>query len=277
MEIKDILGLDIIISNKRTRYIGVSEVEDRSPDCLTLLFVTAGSVIVKINKQVVVAKKNDFLYWSWDKFEELKSDLAKPPSYYFISFRCLTASGVIVPPNDFLPVKFTIADPGPVLEIFSELFMLFNGTTTYRKLQSSILGLKLLHLISVNESAPVEKRLDAISNMDSRIHDVINQINNNIKKPHRSIHLAKSIRMHPVNFIALFKKETGMTPRQYVLERKIDKAKDFMTLHDDSPTSASLELGFHDYAHFYQTFKRLVGVSPMEYIKQYRKNITQDK
>ena len=62
----------------------------------------------------------------------------------------------------------------------------------------------------------------------------------------------------------------GVTPYRYLLERKIEKAKDFMQVYGDPPGAVGQEFGFHDYAHFYRTFKQMTGTTPSAYARAAR-------
>ena len=69
----------------------------------------------------------------------------------------------------------------------------------------------------------------------------------------------------------LFKQDTGMSPHRYVLEMKMNRARQFLMTNTEYPGSVALELGFHDYAHFYRTFKKMTGMPPSQYVKKYGK------
>lgn len=63
----------------------------------------------------------------------------------------------------------------------------------------------------------------------------------------------------------LFRKHLGTSPWRYLLERRIEMAKN-MLLHPNVPIkSISESCGFHDIEVFYRSFKRLAGTSPGAY------------
>lgn len=85
--------------------------------------------------------------------------------------------------------------------------------------------------------------------------------------------ICSEIHITPYHFIRLFKASTGNTPYEYLLNLRIDKAKEMITVDDDNIMIISKKCGFVNNAHFSTTFKRLTGVSPIEYkrnnIKKY--------
>lgn len=65
-------------------------------------------------------------------------------------------------------------------------------------------------------------------------------------------------------FIRLFKQETGLTPNNYVLLKRIEKSKKM--LKKGKPIfDVAIDCGFYDTSHFYKNFKRFTGVNPLDY------------
>jgi len=78
--------------------------------------------------------------------------------------------------------------------------------------------------------------------------------------------LAKEIGYDKSYLIRLFKKEVGMTPQQYILNTKVNRAKDLMTYtKGDSLSTISVDAGFFDQSHLNRNFKGLFGTSPKLY------------
>jgi AraC family transcriptional regulator len=67
------------------------------------------------------------------------------------------------------------------------------------------------------------------------------------------------------HFAKDFKQSTGATPHRYVLERKIDRAKELLRDPNRSVLEASARTGFVDQSHFTKIFRRMVGITPSEY------------
>ena len=80
--------------------------------------------------------------------------------------------------------------------------------------------------------------------------------------------LAEAAGLSMYHFAKAFKQSTGATPHQYVLERKIDLAKQLLRDPNRSVLEASARTGFVDQSHFTKIFHRLVGVTPTEYRNQ---------
>lgn len=75
------------------------------------------------------------------------------------------------------------------------------------------------------------------------------------------------------HYISLqFKRHTGLSLREYILEQKIERAKKLLR-SGSSVTGAGEGAGFNDYANFIRSFKKQVGIPP----GQYKKNRIFDK
>jgi AraC family transcriptional regulator len=69
------------------------------------------------------------------------------------------------------------------------------------------------------------------------------------------------------HFEVLFKRSTGLTPYQFVLHRRVDRAKQLLIDEDLSLVQVAARSGFCDQGHLARQFKRIVGVTPSEYRK----------
>ena len=67
-------------------------------------------------------------------------------------------------------------------------------------------------------------------------------------------------------FLRLFKQETGLTPNNYIILKRIEKCKQLLHTQDDL-LGIALETGFYDATHLCKHFKRLTGITPQAYRK----------
>jgi AraC-like DNA-binding protein len=68
-------------------------------------------------------------------------------------------------------------------------------------------------------------------------------------------------------FKAKFLKHVGMSPAQYILTRKIDRARTLLADPRRSVTAIAMDLGFSSSGYFATAFKRLTGQSPIAFAK----------
>ena len=78
--------------------------------------------------------------------------------------------------------------------------------------------------------------------------------------------LAAVVHFSPYHFARLFKASTGLPPHQYVIARRIERAKRLLQGGQDlSLAQVAARVGFWDQGHFSRHFKRLVGVAPKRF------------
>jgi len=74
--------------------------------------------------------------------------------------------------------------------------------------------------------------------------------------------IAMQSRFH---FIRTFKTAMGVTPYQYVLKLRVEKAKDILQRTDITVTELSYRLGFPSTSQFFRAFVKFVKVTPEQY------------
>ena len=65
----------------------------------------------------------------------------------------------------------------------------------------------------------------------------------------------------------LFMREFGVTPQQYLIQLRMERARQILRQPGLSVTEAALSCGFYDARYFSRLFRREVGVTPSEYAR----------
>ncbi|WP_051381509.1 helix-turn-helix transcriptional regulator [Paraburkholderia mimosarum] len=71
-------------------------------------------------------------------------------------------------------------------------------------------------------------------------------------------------------FAEAFKQTTGMSPHQWLLKRRIERAKSKLRDTDASLASIALDCGFFDQSHFSRVFTRYAGCGPKDWRAHHR-------
>jgi AraC family transcriptional regulator len=69
-------------------------------------------------------------------------------------------------------------------------------------------------------------------------------------------------------FATQFKQVMGISPHQYVIQQRIEKAKQYLRSHKLSITEIALECGFANQSHLTKIFKEQTGITPKAYRTQ---------
>ena len=80
--------------------------------------------------------------------------------------------------------------------------------------------------------------------------------------------LAQKCKISEVYFRKLFIKSYGITPKQFIIDMRINRAKQLLTDGLLKISAVSEQCGFSNPYHFCRVFKQKTGTTPTEYMKQ---------
>jgi AraC-like DNA-binding protein len=63
----------------------------------------------------------------------------------------------------------------------------------------------------------------------------------------------------------IFKKETGLSPNDYLQRHRVDCCKELLSGTDRTITDIALETGFGSSQYFSRVFRKYCGLTPMEF------------
>lgn len=99
----------------------------------------------------------------------------------------------------------------------------------------------------------------------SRLNRALEYIEANLDRALHLDELAKASGLSSFHFAKLFKQSTGVSPHQYVLQTRLERAKELLCNPEISLSQVSLEAGFADQSHLTNVFRRFLGVSPAKF------------
>jgi AraC family transcriptional regulator len=100
-----------------------------------------------------------------------------------------------------------------------------------------------------------------------KLRQVIDYVNANLGEDLSLATIADKFEISQYYFWHLFKQSTGMTPRKYLIQQRVERAKELLKQRDLTITDVALECGFTHQSHFAKQFKRLTGITPSQFRK----------
>lgn len=94
---------------------------------------------------------------------------------------------------------------------------------------------------------------------------VLNYIKSNLNEKISINSLSEKACMSKATFYRLFKRELGISPNDFILAEKMNKAKVLLLQPGAKVASIGYELGFSDANYFIRTFKKIMGTTPGAY------------
>jgi AraC family transcriptional regulator len=91
---------------------------------------------------------------------------------------------------------------------------------------------------------------------------VIEYINENLPEALSLAELASIAKLSPHHFASAFKDRTGISPHRYVIERRLDRARELLRRNENSISEIAHAVGFSSQSHLTTHFRRATGLTP---------------
>ncbi|NJM66930.1 MAG: helix-turn-helix transcriptional regulator [Acaryochloris sp. RU_4_1] len=99
----------------------------------------------------------------------------------------------------------------------------------------------------------------------AQLRQVLAYIHDSLDQEIKLADLAALLGMSQFHFIRLFKQTIGMTPYQYLLQQRIERAKQLLQHSDRGIIDIAFLCGFNSHSHLSQQFRQLTGMTPKAY------------
>ena len=81
--------------------------------------------------------------------------------------------------------------------------------------------------------------------------------------------MAESVELSIAHFSQMFRKSTGLSPHQFVLHHRVERAKDILRNSELRVLDVAVACGFKTQQHFARVFRQVCGVSPTQYRQEF--------
>jgi len=127
-----------------------------------------------------------------------------------------------------------------------------------------------VHLVCHFATRPVQEREAGRGLARYQLNRAIEFVHAHLAEDISLDSLAGAAGLSPFHFARLFKRSTGLSPHQYVLRSRVDRARGLLMRSKSSIADVAVEVGFCDQSHLAAHFKRVYGVSPKAFLRQVR-------
>jgi len=80
--------------------------------------------------------------------------------------------------------------------------------------------------------------------------------------------IAAEVGLSPFHFARQFKQATGLAPHQYLVQHRVERARELLLSENSTVADIAVRVGFCDQSHLTVHFKRVFGVTPAEFRNQ---------
>jgi AraC family transcriptional regulator len=122
-----------------------------------------------------------------------------------------------------------------------------------------------LHLLRHYTTTTVAQQWSRAKLPPHKLRRAIEYIDENLRNRLSLSALADAVALSPGHFAHAFREATGVAPHRYVLERRVERAKELLR-HSDLPiTEIADRVGCSSHSHFSVLFHRVTGLTPRQF------------
>lgn len=266
---------DPLISNLYVRKIGFFPKvkyhyvqKEKGCDYAMLIYCTEGKGWYRISGNTYKINKNQYIIIPPFTPYSFGADNKDPWTIYWLHFRGTVCHSFIpkqAVPQDLLPNEHSRFQDR--FQLFEEIYNSFSMgyIKEYMTYSSICLYMFLASFIYLEQYRYLATPSHQEYPFSSR---VIRYMQENIQQTLCLKQLSSYFKYSPSHFSMLFLKETGMSPINYFLRLKVQKACQYIELTNMKFNEIAAKVGFEEPAYFSRIFTRIMGMSPSEYRKK---------
>lgn len=179
----------------------------------------------------------------------------------------LAAHEVAQPDRFEIRPQIAIDDPlvrGLALALRSEVQSGYPGGRSYGEMLAHTLAAHIVRqYATTNQSAREES--GGLGRRPLRL--VLDYIHDHLAEDISLDTLAKVAGLSPFHFARLFKRSVGSAPHQYLIRRRVERAKELLLTTSAEIAEVAIQVGFCDQSHLTSHFKRTYGVAPGAFLR----------
>lgn len=136
------------------------------------------------------------------------------------------------------------------------------GGALYVDSLANVLAVQLLHNFG-SIQAPLPHYEGGLS--PHHLNRVLDYVDAHLTQDMKLKDLAQLLSMSPFHFSRLFKQSMGVSPHQYVIQQRVERAKRLLKQRDRAIIDIALECGFNSHSHLSKQFRQVTGMTPKAY------------
>lgn len=242
--------------------------KEKGCDYAMLIYCTEGKGWYSIGGHTYAVKQNQYIILPDGVPYSFGADEKEPWSIYWLHFRGKMSSSFLpahLKPKEILPNEYSRLQDR--IRLFEEIYgsfsmgyireyMIYSSMCLYLFLASFVYLEQYRHI-----GIPSQREFPFTSRV---IHYMKENISHNLTLEQLALYFKYS----PSHFSMLFQKETGVSPINFFIRLKIQKACQYIELTHLKLNEISSQLGFDEPAYFSRIFTKVMGISPSVYRKK---------
>lgn len=222
-----------------------------------LYLVTEGTATLQLKNKTILLEPGYLYFIPAFSVVGGKCDIF---DHYFCHF---TIGGSFSHITQFIDFNHKVSANETDLQLFKQIVQSFPSDTLQKVLQAEG-SFKILF-------SRFFEQVNSINPQKLRFLNILNYIDKNYNKNISLIDLANEACLNEKYFCKLFKEYFELSPWQYVLQTRLNKASAMLFDNNFNIKEIAFAVGFEDEFYFSRIFKKQFGMSPSEYKTQIKK------
>lgn len=279
-KVENIISIDSIVTLHNFSFDSNFVSDKESHDFYEFVFCKKGSLIIHQGDNSTELNQNEIIFHKPNVIHYISSNKNSKPSILIVSFSSKSEEMHFFDNKKFLLSNDLIQIINIIFDLGAKTFDIDSTTPATKKMslkENAIIGgiqsiknmveFFLLEIIKKERSS--NEKIGLFLSGDNLIDNIIYYLKNNI---HSNVSIANICEYfgYSKSFIFKeFKKKTGRTIINYFIELKIEEAKILLRKKENNISQVSSLLAFDNPNYFSKVFKKITGISPVEYKSKY--------
>lgn len=223
-----------------------------------LLYVTSGTCTVKYHGEEHTLREGDFIHYLPNERQEYHFGSSQKSQGFFLHY---TGNGIesILQELHFSGGVYHFPISQKIVGTFEEIVQEYQLAPPLHEQAKSALLLSLLTQLA--------RQINYGNLRSSKINEVIRLMQAHYMEDYNIDTYADYCSLSPGRFSHKFKEATGISPLQYFINIKLEKAKELLAFSDLNISEVAEQVGYHNPLYFSRQFSSHTGVSPNGYRK----------
>lgn len=240
-------------------------------DDTELIYFSDGRAKYTVNTEVYDVKKGDLLIVNHGSIHSITTDPDYPISTWTCSIQNFEMNDSATPSYflslDRLPIMKAGRHEALIQAIFLELEHYAKKHTPE---STNTCNTLTLALATIYHDIYLKAKASPIVKKQSFAQDILMYINENYTNSISLEQLSKEFNISSFHISHKFQDVYGVSPINYVIDRRISSAKWLLVNTEDTLTTISLQVGYENTHHFSKLFEKRTGYSPLEYRSRFK-------
>lgn len=245
---------------------------------LQLTIVTKGTLSIRVDDTSYILNEGEAIFIN-RKLLHITTDLTPGGQYVSFNFpdKLLTffpgsymGREQVLPYTNSYPfsaVHLTneISWQQQIIEQIKELMLVFSERKELYQYRSSVLLVEIWLIFISNTPSEIKVPTSTFIRKQTRIQEMLTYVHTHYSSDIHPKDIAESANISIGECNRCFRQMINLSPMQYLLDYRIEKAAELLTQTDLPVTTIALQCGYNNTSYFIQQFHKKMNVTPREY------------